>query len=144
MATMNVSLPGLMKAWIETRLKDGRFTNTSDYVRHLIHRDQERMQAIDEGGGPMKRLLLRFRYRTEMKQTLAALFGEGHAVRDTTRSDDTVNARCYGYHLPRSAAGGRPIVRSGRRGNCRASDRSDIQAGSSHPLRSTHSPACRA
>jgi len=45
-----------MKTWVETRLKDGRFSNTSDYVRHLIRRDQERaeaievvQQAIDEG-----------------------------------------------------------------------------------------------
>lgn len=47
MATMNVSLPDPMKSWIETRLKDGSFSNTSDYVRHLIRRDQERAQAIE-------------------------------------------------------------------------------------------------
>jgi len=47
MATMNVSLPDPMKTWIETRLKDGSFSNTSDYVRHLIRRDQERAQAIE-------------------------------------------------------------------------------------------------
>ncbi|WP_430450369.1 type II toxin-antitoxin system ParD family antitoxin [Rhodophyticola sp.] len=47
MATMNVSLPDPMKTWIETRLKDGNFSNTSDYVRHLIRRDQERAQAIE-------------------------------------------------------------------------------------------------
>ncbi|QFS84805.1 type II toxin-antitoxin system ParD family antitoxin [Roseivivax sp. THAF197b] len=56
MATMNVSLPDPMKAWVEARLKDGNFSNTSDYMRHLIRRDQERaqalaglQQAIDEG-----------------------------------------------------------------------------------------------
>jgi antitoxin ParD1/3/4 len=47
MATMNVSLPDPMKVWIEARLKDGSFSNTSDYVRHLIRRDQERKEAID-------------------------------------------------------------------------------------------------
>ena len=46
MATMNVSLPDPMKTWVEARLKDGSFSNTSDYVRHLIRRDQERVQAI--------------------------------------------------------------------------------------------------
>lgn len=46
MATMNVSLPDPMKTWVEARLKDGKFSNTSDYVRHLIRRDQERVQAI--------------------------------------------------------------------------------------------------
>lgn len=47
MATMNVSLPDPMKTWVEARLKDGSFSNTSDYVRHLIRRDQERAQAME-------------------------------------------------------------------------------------------------
>lgn len=42
MATMNVSLPDPMKAWVETQTKSGRFSNASDYVRDLIRRDQER------------------------------------------------------------------------------------------------------
>ncbi len=46
MATMNVSLPDPMKSWIEARIHDGRFSNTSDYVRYLIRRDQERQEAI--------------------------------------------------------------------------------------------------
>lgn len=56
MATMNVSLPDPMKDWVEVRLKDGSFSNTSDYVRHLIRKDQERetaiaslQKAVDEG-----------------------------------------------------------------------------------------------
>ncbi len=48
MATMNVSLPDQMKDWVETRLKGAQFSNTSDYVRHLIRLDQERQQAIAE------------------------------------------------------------------------------------------------
>jgi len=46
MATMNFSLPDPMKTWLEARLKEGQFSNTSDYVRHLIRRDQERVQTI--------------------------------------------------------------------------------------------------
>lgn len=46
MATMNVSLPDQMKAWVEDQMKDGKFANTSDYVRHLIRRDQERAEAV--------------------------------------------------------------------------------------------------
>jgi antitoxin ParD1/3/4 len=46
MATMNVSLPDQMKDWVESRSADGRFSNASDYVRHLIRRDQERTEAI--------------------------------------------------------------------------------------------------
>ena len=48
MATMNVSLPDPMKAWVENRTKDGRYSNVSDYVRDLIREDQERQQAIVE------------------------------------------------------------------------------------------------
>ncbi len=47
MATMNISLPDPMKRWIEARMKEGRFSNTSDYMRHLVRRDQERRDAID-------------------------------------------------------------------------------------------------
>jgi len=48
MATMNVSLPDPMKEWVEARMKDGKFSNVSDYVRHLIRRDQERAAAVAE------------------------------------------------------------------------------------------------
>lgn len=46
MATMNVSLPDPMKAWVEEQTRDGNFSNASDYVRHLIRRDQERARAV--------------------------------------------------------------------------------------------------
>lgn len=56
MATMNISLPDQMKAWVEAQTADGRYSNSSDYVRDLIRRDQikaekiARMQElIDEG-----------------------------------------------------------------------------------------------
>ena len=39
---MNVSLPGLMKNWVEKQTGTGRFSNSSDYIRDLIRRDQER------------------------------------------------------------------------------------------------------
>ena len=48
MATMNVSLPGPMKEWVESRTRSGRYSNASDYVRDLIRRDQEREAAIAE------------------------------------------------------------------------------------------------
>jgi len=48
MATMNVSLPDPMKAWVEAQTQDGRYSNASDYVRDLIRRDQDRQQAIAE------------------------------------------------------------------------------------------------
>ena len=41
MATMNVSLPASMKAWVEAQVETGHYSNASDYVRDLIRRDQE-------------------------------------------------------------------------------------------------------
>jgi len=46
MATMNVSLPDAMKDWVEGRAGTGRYSNSSDYVRDLIRRDQERAERI--------------------------------------------------------------------------------------------------
>ena len=45
MATMNVSLPDAMKAWVEEQVQTGRYGNSSDYVRDLVRRDQERAEA---------------------------------------------------------------------------------------------------
>jgi antitoxin ParD1/3/4 len=56
MATMNVSLPEQMKAWVEAQTANGKYGNASDYVRDLIRKDQERsdkiaqlQRLIDEG-----------------------------------------------------------------------------------------------
>lgn len=46
MATMNVSLPGPMKSWVEAQAETGRYSNASDYVRDLIRRDQDRAGKI--------------------------------------------------------------------------------------------------
>lgn len=48
MATMNVSLPDQMKEWVEEQVKTGRYGNSSDYVRDLVRKDQERAEAADE------------------------------------------------------------------------------------------------
>ncbi len=46
MATMNVSLPEPMKAWVEAQARSGRYGNTSDYIRDLIRREQDRAAKI--------------------------------------------------------------------------------------------------
>lgn len=47
--TMNVSLPGTMRAWVESRVRTGSYANASDYVRDLIRHDQEEHKdRIDE------------------------------------------------------------------------------------------------
>lgn len=46
MATMNISLPDGMKSWVENHTRSGRYSNSSDYVRDLIRKDQEREAMI--------------------------------------------------------------------------------------------------
>jgi antitoxin ParD1/3/4 len=46
MATMNVSLPDEMKEWVGKQSEGGRYANSSDYVRDLIRRDQDRAAKI--------------------------------------------------------------------------------------------------
>ncbi|MDB5539834.1 MAG: type toxin-antitoxin system ParD family antitoxin [Devosia sp.] len=48
MATMNVSLPGKMKEWVEKQVATGRYANASDLIRDLIREDQERAAATAE------------------------------------------------------------------------------------------------
>ncbi len=47
MATMNVSLPDPMKDWVDAQIKAGRYSSSSEYVRDLVRRDQERAEGIE-------------------------------------------------------------------------------------------------
>ena len=56
MAQMNVSIPDKLKGWAESRVAEGRYSSTSDYIRDLVRRDQEQEEkpgalraAIDVG-----------------------------------------------------------------------------------------------
>ena len=46
MSQLNVSIPPALKAWIETRVAEGRYSSASDYMRELVRRDQD--SAADE------------------------------------------------------------------------------------------------
>ncbi|MEA3037608.1 MAG: antitoxin ParD1/3/4 [Sphingomonadales bacterium] len=51
MATMNISLPDEMRAYVESQVATGYFANVSDFVRHLIRMDSE------EGRGRLRELI---------------------------------------------------------------------------------------
>lgn len=44
MATMNISLPDLLKQFVDEEVRDGSFSSTSDYMRDLI-RQRQRAKA---------------------------------------------------------------------------------------------------
>ena len=56
MAQMNISLPEKLKNYVESRVSEGSYASSSDYIRDLVRRDQEHEMkrerlhaAIEEG-----------------------------------------------------------------------------------------------
>jgi len=47
MPTMNISLPESLRAFVEDQIAQRRYGTTSEYVRHLIRRDQDRQHLRD-------------------------------------------------------------------------------------------------
>ncbi len=45
-ATMNISLPDVMKAFVEEQVNSGGFGSASEYVRELVRRDQKERAEI--------------------------------------------------------------------------------------------------
>lgn len=50
MTTMNISLPDALKQFVDSQVAERNYTTTSEYVRDLIRRDQDRVS--------LRRLLL--------------------------------------------------------------------------------------
>ncbi len=44
MGTMNVSLPDPLREFVERQVQSGGYGTSSEYVRELIRRDQDRLQ----------------------------------------------------------------------------------------------------
>ena len=50
MATLNISMPDEMRAFIETRVSMGEYQSASDYLRDLIRHDHEETEQLLMGG----------------------------------------------------------------------------------------------
>ncbi|MBE2243548.1 MAG: type II toxin-antitoxin system ParD family antitoxin [Burkholderiaceae bacterium] len=48
MTTMNISLPDALKAYVDAQVREGDYGTSSEYLRELIRRDQDRnrMRAL--------------------------------------------------------------------------------------------------
>lgn len=44
MSTMNISLPDALKSYVDAQVAGRRFGTSSEYVRDLIRRDQDRQR----------------------------------------------------------------------------------------------------
>ena len=47
MATMNISVPEPMREWVQKQISGGRYASSSDYVRDLIRRDQDKASKLE-------------------------------------------------------------------------------------------------
>jgi antitoxin ParD1/3/4 len=46
MATLNISMPSVMREWIDAQIKAGEYANASDYIRDLIRHDQRQRDVL--------------------------------------------------------------------------------------------------
>ena len=46
MATLNISMPNEMRAFIEARVNTGEYQSASDYLRDLIRHDREKTELL--------------------------------------------------------------------------------------------------
>ena len=44
---MNISIPDKLKAWVESRVADGSYASSSDYLRDLVRQDQRERERVD-------------------------------------------------------------------------------------------------
>ena len=47
MAQMNISIPDKLKAWVESRVADGSYASSSDYLRDLVRQDLRERKRLD-------------------------------------------------------------------------------------------------
>jgi antitoxin ParD1/3/4 len=62
MESMNISLPGPLKEFVDSQVAAGAYSSASEYIRRLIREDQERSQ------------------REEIDQKLLEALDEGHST----------------------------------------------------------------
>ncbi|WP_321413711.1 type II toxin-antitoxin system ParD family antitoxin [uncultured Desulfobacter sp.] len=46
MATLNISMPDELRAFIESRVRTGEYQSASDYLRDLIRHDHEKIDQL--------------------------------------------------------------------------------------------------
>lgn len=73
MATMNISLPDAMKDWVEQQVESGRYANSSDVMRDLVRKEQDRARQLDELGRMAQAALAGGRVHMTREELLARM-----------------------------------------------------------------------
>jgi antitoxin ParD1/3/4 len=46
-ATLSISIPDVMREWVDARVRSGGYANKSDYIRDLLRRDRREWESIE-------------------------------------------------------------------------------------------------
>ncbi|HVO22599.1 MAG TPA: type II toxin-antitoxin system ParD family antitoxin [Candidatus Margulisiibacteriota bacterium] len=82
MTSLNISLPGPLKKFIDTQVKQGSYRTPSDYVRHLVREAQLRQRGHE--------------LREQIDQNLLAALESGEATEMTAKDWADIRRRVLG------------------------------------------------
>ena len=72
---MNITIPDNLKTWAESRVTDGSFASSSDYMRNLVRRDQR----VEEARMRLQSEIEKGLASPESDRTIADIIAEGRA-----------------------------------------------------------------
>ena len=76
MSTMNISLPETLKSFIDTQVSDGDYGSSSEYMRDLLRKEQDRVRLrellLDGAASPVSANVWNAEYFEKMRQSVKA------------------------------------------------------------------------
>ena len=76
MTTMNISLPDALKSFVDGQVSDGDYTSSSEYVRELLRKEQDRKRLrellLDGAASPLSENVWNAEYFEKMRQRIKA------------------------------------------------------------------------
>ena len=76
MSTMNISLPEALRSFVDTQVSDGDYGSSSEYVRGLLRKEQDRVRLremlLDGAASPLSENVWNAEYFEKMRQRVKA------------------------------------------------------------------------
>ena len=73
---MNISLPDSLKSFVDAQVSDGDYTSSSEYVRELLRKEQDRKRLrellLDGAASPLSENVWNAEYFEKMRQRIKA------------------------------------------------------------------------
>lgn len=76
MSTMNISLPETLRSFVDSQVSDGDYTSSSEYVRELLRKEQDRVRLremlLEGAASPLSENVWNAEYFEKMRQSVEA------------------------------------------------------------------------